>query len=119
MRTIREDELRAGVFIRRLARVLGYSEATLVERGVPGEYVLLGDERIGMAIAGQIHEAQIGVLPVDVGQAGERHVALPAVVTVTLVKAGRGAAEIDHINFAIACQIHELVAAAGTQCHRG
>ena len=38
------------------------------QRRVPGEGVVLGDQHVGVAVAGQVDEAQVRVVPVDVRQ---------------------------------------------------
>ena len=72
-----------------------------------------------MAVTRQVNEAQVGVLPVDIRQAGKGHVALPAFFAVALVKTRRWAPEVDDVDLAIAREVHELVAAAGGDSHSG
>ena len=55
-------------FVQRLADVLGRAETVFRQRRVPGENRVLGDEHVGVAVAVEVHEAQVGLIPGDIGQ---------------------------------------------------
>ena len=96
----------------------GRIEAAFVQRGVPGEHVALGDQGIGVAVTGEVNEAEVGVLPIDVWKQGEGGVAIPPVGTIALVEAGCGAGKLHHVNGAIAGQVDELMTTPGGHGHR-
>ena len=74
---VREDQPRSFLLVERLPRVLGRTVAGLAERSVPAERVRFGDQEVGQAVAGQIHELQVRISPVDVGQRRKRRERLP------------------------------------------
>ena len=97
-----EHQPRASLFVSGLALAQCWGEAALLEGGIPGEHLLLADQRIGMAVAGEVHEAQVRVLPVDAGQAAEGHMARPAPLRGALLEAGGGAAELHQLDRPVA-----------------
>ena len=90
----------------------GRAEALLGQRGVPDEGVVFGDQHVGVAVAVEIDELQVGVAHVAVEARGEGAEGLPAFGLVVLVEAGRGAVQHHQVGLAVAGQIHELRAAA-------
>ena len=107
-----EDEARAFLLVQRLRDAAGRAEALLGQRGVPDEGIVFGDQHVGMAVAVEVDELQVGVAHVAVQARGERAEGLPAFGLVVLVQAGRGAVQHHQVGLAVAGQIHELRAAA-------
>src|SRR5437773_2261004 len=62
---------RAGLLVIGLPDPPGGAEAVFAERRVPEQRVVLGDQHVGMTVAVQVHEAQVGVVPVHVRQRPE------------------------------------------------
>ncbi len=112
LRAIGEDQARAALLVARLRRTLGRAKASLGQRGMPDQRVVLGDEHVGVAVPVQVNEAQIGVAQgaVEAGREGAKR--CPTLGLVVLIEAGQGAIEYDQIGLAIAGQIHELRPAA-------
>ena len=104
-----EDELWAGLFVAGLAGDFLRPKTFFRERGMPAEAVVFGDEQIRVAVAGEIHELQFRVVPIEHGQGSERGERLPAFgVRSTLVETGGRSPERDQVGPAIAGEIHEL-----------
>ena len=68
------------LFVERLGDALRRAEALLGQRGVPGEDVVLGDQDVGVAVAVEIDELQVGVARVEVQARREGAEGLPAFV---------------------------------------
>ena len=76
---------------------------------------MLGDQDVRVAVAGQVHEAQVGVLPVDGGQGLEGPELGPARVLGALEEARHRGVEGDQVELAVAGEIEQLLSAA-LQC---
>ena len=61
LRAVGKDEARALLLIERLSDTAGRAEALLGQRGVPDEGVVFGDQHVGVAVAVEIDELQVGV----------------------------------------------------------
>jgi len=72
-----------------------------------------------VAVAGQINEAQVGVLPVDVRQADEAAESIPASIFSAREESRRGRIEIDEIEVAVTGEIEELLPPATQRRQRG
>ena len=103
-----EDEARAFLFVQRLRDAPGRAEAFLGQRRVPDEGVVFGDQHVGVAVAVEIDELQVGVAHVAVEARGEGAERLPALGLVVLVEAGHRAVQDDQVGLAVAGQVHEL-----------
>ena len=57
--------MRPLLLVERLRHALRWAKAFRRQRGVPPEGVVLADQHIGKAIAGQIDEPQVRVAPID------------------------------------------------------
>ncbi len=73
-----EHDCRAGFFIERFGRLASRAESVAALRFVPGEDLIFGDQQVGLAVAGQVDHARVGIADVDVGHLFEclkaRHV---------------------------------------------
>jgi len=69
---------------------------------MPAEDLVLADENIGVAVTREIDEFKIGIVPPQIGQRGEGHKGLPALVFGALVEARGGPFELDQIHLAVA-----------------
>ena len=66
LRAVGENEARTFFFVKWARYAISRPEALLGVRFVPGgEGLIFRDEHVGMAIAGEVDEAQIGILPVE------------------------------------------------------
>ncbi len=108
-----KDQPRAFFFVQRLRDAAGRAEALLGQRGVPDEGVVFADQHVGVAVAVQVDELQVGVARVAVEARGEGAEGLPAFVVVVLVEAGHGAVQHHQIGLAVAGEVHELRLPAG------
>ena len=108
-----KDHARTFLLIQRLRNAAGRAEALLGQRGVPDEGVVFADQHVGVAVAVQIDEFQVGVAHVAVEARGERAEGLPAFVVVVFVEAGHGAVQHHQIGLAVAGEVHELRLPAG------
>ena len=70
-----------------------------------------------MTITAQVHEAQVGVLPVDVRQTAEGAEAIPAGILSTRKESWRRRCEFHEIEIAVARQVEELLPSA-VQCRQ-
>ena len=114
-----EYEVGTLLLVEQLAHLLGRSEPLLGQGFVPGEDLVLGDQHVGMAVAGEVDELEVRVVP---GQAGERLEGgelIPALVLGPLEEAGRGPAEFDQVEVTVAAQVQELLPAAAERSGRG
>ena len=66
LRGVGEDEARTGLFVERLLHPQRGTEAFLGERCVPDERVVFGDQHVGVTIAVQVDEAQVGIARVAI-----------------------------------------------------
>src|SRR5262249_14694515 len=105
--------------VERHGRALSGCETFFGLRWVPNEDFVLGDQCIGMAVTGEVDEAQVGVTPVDVGQVGKRNEALPTVLLVTFVEARHRWMELHQIEYAIALHVDQVLAPGVQRRHRG
>ena len=72
-----------------------------------------------MAIARQVDELEIRVVPGQVGQRREGGELIPALVLGALEEAGRGPAELDQVELPVAGQVQELLLVAAQRGGRG
>ncbi len=82
-----------------------------------GEHLVIGDEDVGMTVTGQVDEAQVGVLPVDVRQTAEGAKAIPAGILSARKESWRRRCEFDQIEIAVAREVEELLPSA-VQCRQ-
>ena len=95
-----------------LAHALGRAEAVLAERRIPRERVVLGDQNVGVAVAGEVHElAGSGRSQSRLGSERERAGTAPSPSSSCARRSPGGAVEVDEIELAVACEIEELPAA--------
>ena len=102
----------------------GYTEPRaepLLRMGfVPGEeHLIIGDEEIGVAVAGQIDEAQVGILPIDVRQTDEGAKSIPTGIIGASEEPWSRCLEIDQIELAIAREVQQLLPPAVQGRQRG
>jgi hypothetical protein len=77
-RAVRENKARTVLFPEGMRNAISLSEAFLGHRFEPsGEGLVFRKENVGMAIAGEVEEAKIGILPIDFGQRCERAQPVP------------------------------------------
>ena len=111
LRAVSEDDARSVLFVESLHDALRGTEASLSKRLVPNEDVTLADQEISVTVARQVDEFQVGVVEREIGQRSERLERRPAKVCGALEVAGCAAAELHHIQLAIAGQVEQLLAA--------
>ena len=109
LRSVREHDRGAGLLVARFGDPQPRVEAGFGERGIPGEDVVLGDEHIRVSVAVEVDEAKIGIVPVHIGDRGQRQEILPVLVFGPLVEAGIGPLQHDAILLPVAGEIEELV----------
>ena len=95
-------------FIQRLMDAAGWTEALLGQRGVPDEGVVFGNQHVGVTVAVQVNEFQVGVAHVAVEARGEGAEGLPAFLFIVLIEARHGAIQHHQIRLAVAGEVHEL-----------
>ena len=66
LRAVGKDQARAFFLVEHLMDALGRAEAILGQRRMPDEGVVFGDQHVGMAIAVQIDEFEVGIAHVAV-----------------------------------------------------
>ena len=66
-----------------------------------------------MAVAVKVDEAQVGIIPIDIGQGFERSEVLPIFVGGALEKAGSRPGEGHQVELSIACQVEQFLPSAG------
>ena len=82
-------------------------------RFVPGEeHLVVGHEEVGMAIAGQIDEAQIRVLPIEVGEIDEACGSVPSRHRRYGKRSPGSVPEVDQIEVTVSREIEQLLATA-------
>ena len=91
----------------------GWAEALLSQRGVPDEGIVFADQHVGVTVAVQVNELQVGVARVAVEARGEGAEGLPAFSAIVFVQAGHGAVQHHQIGLAVAGEVHELRLPAG------
>ena len=106
-----EDQAGALLLIQHLRDAAGCAETFLSQRGVPDEGAVFGDQHVGVAVAVQIDELQVGVAHVAVEARREGTEGLPAFSVIVLIEAGHGAVQHHQVGLAVAGQVHELRAA--------
>ena len=85
------------------------AEAVLRQRRVPGEGVVLGDQDVGVAVAGQVDEAQVRIARCRGSAARETAgTDCQPSALVVLVEARRGAVEHHEVELAVAGEVQEL-----------
>ena len=87
---------------------LGFAEAVLTQRWIPGQRVVFSNQDDGMPVAVKIHQAQVGVAHVAVDAPKEWLEARPTKVRRALIEPRCGVFERDHIQLAITREVHEL-----------
>ena len=108
MRAVGKNQTGALLVVQRLGHAAGRAEAGLSKRRVPDECVVFADQHIGVTVAVQINEFQVGVTRVTVQARRERTEGLPALVVVMLVQAGHGAIQHHQVGLTISGKVHEL-----------
>ena len=83
-----KTQARPLLLVERLPDLSGRAEARLAKRWVPAEHFVLGDQDVGVAVAGEIDEPEIGIAQSRSRQRRERREGLPAVVVRALVETG-------------------------------
>src|SRR5262249_6700635 len=91
---------------------MSVGEASLCERRIPSEHVVVCDQHVGMTVAGQVDEAQVRIVPVETRERSETAERKPVSVNGAFVKAGRWSGEIDQIELSVTSQVDELLAPA-------
>src|SRR5882672_4271825 len=103
---------------------MGYADCgpeSLLRIGlVPGrERLILCNEDISMAVAGQIHEAHVWILPFDVRQTGELAELVPPRIVRARKESWRRRSEFHQIEMTISREIKKLLAPAVQRSQRG
>ena len=75
------------MFVHRMIDALGWAEALLGERGVPEEGFGFTNQHVGMAVAIQVDELEVGVRHGTVEARRERAEGLPTFIPVMLEEA--------------------------------
>ena len=109
LRSIGEDDRGAFLLVHGLDHTKGRVEPGFGQRGIPAEDVVLGDQHVGMAIAVEIDEAQIGIVPVHIRDGGQGQETLPVLVVGALVEAGIGPFQHHAILLPVAGEIEKLM----------
>ncbi len=92
-----------------MAHPLRRSKAHFRQRRIPGKYLVFGYENVCMPVAGEVHKAEVGIVPVE-GRCGlERHERRPLAVLGAFVVASEGPVELDQVDLPISRQIQELL----------
>ena len=86
----------------------GRAEAFLRKRRVPDERVLLCNEHVGMPVAVEVDELQVGVTHVAIETRHEGAEGLPSFGLVVLEQPGHRPVEHHDVGLPVAGQIHEL-----------
>ena len=97
-------------------------EALFGQGCIPGDRFIFRDENVGEAVAGEVDEPEIRIVPVDVGKGGEVSELFPVALRRPLVEAGHRAMEINQVQAPVARQVEELLASAiecGSRWFRG
>ena len=122
LRAVGKDNAGAFLLVQRLHDASGGAEPFFSERGVPHQGVVFGDQHVGMAVAVEINELEVGVAEVAVQARVEGAERLPAFGIVVFVQARRGTVHDHDVGLTVAGKVHELGATAernvGLQCNR-
>ena len=120
LRSISEHQARPGFFVECERYTERRAESFLRMGFVPGEeHLIIGDEEVGVAVAGQIDEAQIGVLPVEVRQTDECAKSVPAGIVGAGEEPWSRRLKVDQIEVAIAREVQQLLPPAVQGRQRG
>src|SRR6185503_8748743 len=95
--SVREDQARTFFLVSGLAHVLSRIKALFLERSIPSENFVLGNEHVGMTIAGQINEADMRIVQADIGELPKRPEGFPVEVDRALVEPSGRACKSDDI----------------------
>src|SRR5205085_8065886 len=106
-----ENQPGALLLVEYLAHAQPRPKSGLRKGGVPGEHIILADQDVGLAVAGEIDEFQVGVIPVQYGQRGERLQRAPGSIFGSLEEAWGPGVELDQIELPIAGKIEQLLSA--------
>ncbi len=106
--TVGKDEFGSLFLVEGLEHPLRRAETGFGERGVPAEGIVFSDQQVGVAVAGEVDELEIGIVPIQDGQRGERREGLPVLVHGALIEAGCGTLELDHVELTVASEIKKL-----------
>ena len=80
---------------------------------MPGEGVILGDQHVRDAVAGQVDEAQIGVVPIQHRDIRGTRGTLPSRRPAFGRKSPARRREVDEIQVAVAGDVHQMVQPVG------
>lgn len=108
LRAVRKDESRALFLLECPMHALGRAVAPARFAWVPGEGFVFSQQRVGMAVAGEIQEPQVGVIPVDVRQRRKGDELAPEALPVSIVEAGGHGLQAHQFEHAIAVDVHQL-----------
>ena len=86
------------------------AETALGERLVPGDGAVRGQQRVGVPVAVEVDEAQVGVVPADRRELLERAERLPVAVVGALVEARARAVVAHEVEPAVAVEVDEAAA---------
>ena len=99
---VRKRDGWTGFLVKRFRHTDSRAEPALGHRGVPCEHVAFGDDDVGVAVAGEIEEPQVGFSPIDVRLEAERLEDLPVLRLGPLEETCRRALEHDAVEPAVA-----------------
>jgi len=116
-----EDEPWPLLFIDGLTHVLGRTETGFRQGWVPAEGLVFGDEDVGVTIASEVDEFEIGVAPGNIRERAKCPVCIPLLIRRALEESRRWSIEVDNVQLTITSQIQELLATAevGRRGHGG
>src|SRR4051794_5480126 len=80
---------------------------------MPAQGAVLRNQHVGVPVAGEIGEAEVGIAPVDPGQRLEWGEGFPVFINGPLVESRRRAGELRQVELAIAGEIEELLSPSG------
>ena len=75
---------------------------------MPAEGLVLTDEDVGMPVASEIDELEIGIAPVDIGQRLERNKRFPTLLVRAFIKTCCGCFKDRKVELTVTCQIQKL-----------
>ena len=118
LRSISEYQARPSFLVERERNTERRAEPFLRIGFVPAkEHLIIGDEDVGVAVAGQIDEAQVGALPVEVWQTDEGAKSVPGGIVGAGEEPWSRRLKVDQIEVAIAREVQQLLPPA-TQCRQ-
>src|SRR6266704_2933389 len=102
-----KQTLRPFFLVQRLRHPPLVTKALCAERLVPEQRIILGEQQIRQAVAGQVDEAQLGIVPIQVGQGLKRLERVPIKLRAALEESRQRAVKFHQIELPVATQVHQ------------